>query len=67
MSIPAHFSREIRAHAPGKFLRLKFSEMKSSAFSSGRLNFANAWIPYLTCNAGIFHKPQVWLSGQRSN
>ena len=27
------FSREFRAHAPlGKFLRLKFSEMQSSAF-----------------------------------
>ena len=29
----AHFSREFRARAPPrKFLRLKFSEMKSSAF-----------------------------------
>ena len=29
----AHFSREFRAHAPpGKFLRLNFSEMQSSAF-----------------------------------
>ena len=38
MSIPAHFSREIRANAPpGKFLRLKFSEMQSSAFSSGSI------------------------------
>ena len=29
----AHFSSEFRAYAPlGKFLRLKFSEMQSSAF-----------------------------------
>ena len=30
----AHFSREFRAHAPPvKFLRLKFSDMQSSASS----------------------------------
>ena len=27
-----HFSREFRAHAPGKVLRLKFSERQSDAF-----------------------------------
>ena len=25
---------------------------------SGRLNLANAWIPYWKCNAEIFNKPQ---------
>ena len=24
----------------------------------GRLNLANAWIPYGTCNAEIFNKPK---------
>ena len=43
----AHFSREFREHAPlGKFLRLKFSEMQSMLVHSGRLDLANAWIPY---------------------
>ena len=38
------FPREFRAHAPpGKFLRLNFSEVQSSAF--WMLNLANAWIP----------------------
>ena len=53
----AHFSREFREHAPpGKFLRLKF--LRCNLVHSGRLNLANAWIPYWTCNAEIFNKPQ---------
>ena len=34
------------------------SSLRCNPVHSGRLNLANAWIPYRTCNAEIFNKPQ---------
>ena len=34
------------------------STLRCNAVHSGRLSLANAWIPYRTCNAEIFNKPQ---------
>ena len=60
----AGFGRELR-----NFLRLKFSEMQSSAFWTLKfskclysiLNMYSNSYGFLTCNAEIFNKPQVWL------
>ena len=38
-----------------------WNSLRCDLVHSGRLNLANVWIPYWTCNADIFHKPQVWL------
>ena len=35
-----------------------WSSLRCNLVHSGRLNLANAWIPYWTCNAKIFNKPQ---------
>ena len=51
------------------FLKLKFSEMQSSAFWTLKfskcldsiLNMYSNSYRLLTCNAEIFNKPQVWL------
>ena len=40
---------------------LDWSSLRCNLVHSGRLNLANAWFSYLTCNAEIFNKPQVWL------
>ena len=54
---------------PGKFLRLKFSEMQSSAFWT--LKFSKCLdsisnIKKRTCNAEIFNKPQKGRGGGAS-
>ena len=52
-----HFPKEFRAHVPpGKFW--DWSSLRCSLVHSGRFKLANAWIPYWTCNAQIFNKPQ---------
>ena len=52
-----HFPNEFRAHVPpGKFW--DWSSLRCSVVHSGRFKLANAWIPYWTCNAQIFNKPQ---------
>ena len=35
-----------------------WSSLRCNLVHSGCLNFANVWIPYWTCNAEIFNKPQ---------
>ena len=35
-----------------------WSSLRCNLVHSGRLNLANAWIPYWKCNAEIFNKPQ---------
>ena len=35
-----------------------WSSLRCNLVHSGRLNLANAWNPYWTCNAEIFNKPQ---------
>ena len=57
-----HFPREFRAHVPpGKFW--DWSSQRCNLVHSGRLKLANAWIPYWTCNAQIFNKPQKGSRG----
>ena len=38
-----------------------WSSLRCNLVHSGHLNLASAWIPYWTCNAELFNKPQVWL------
>ena len=43
----------------GSFGRMQdFKKLRCNLVHFGRLNLANAWLPYQTCNTEIFNKPQ---------
>ena len=54
--------RELRTFLGGRMLLreifLDWGSLTCNLVNSGRLNLANAWIPYWMCNAKIFNKPQ---------
>ena len=54
-TLTAHFCR--REHF------WDWSSLRCNVVHSGRLNLANTWIRYWTCNAEIFNKPQKGVPG----